>query len=221
MEMTIEKIQANFLILLGAIALIPAISLPGLSQLSEAAIQRVIGAGLMSEYPDGSFHGERGITRAELAAILVKTFQLQQRAIVDENAASSLVDVSSAHWAYDDIQWVVKTGIMSGYRPGYFYPDRPISRAEGFAIFTQAYGVLPLGNGEVDRILKRYTDGDLVPYWARQAIATALIEELVNLEGTQSISPLQPMTRSDMVYALDRYLEKQQNPGTIPDFPVD
>lgn len=182
-------------------------------------IQQVIDAGLMTQYPDGQFHPERGIVRAELAAILVKTFQLDRRE-TQTNAAVNIQDVAPSHWAYNDIQVVLETGIMSGYRDGMFYPDQPVTRAEGFAIFAQAFGVLMLNETDVSRILAAYPDAYQIPDWARQAMATALFEEFVNLGGNKYISPLEPMTRADIAYTLSQYLEKQENPGTIPEYPL-
>lgn len=181
-------------------------------------IQAVLEAGWMSRYPDGQFHPERGIVRAELAAIVVKTFQLEKR-LVSKNVSQNLPDVPASHWAASDIEIVLETGIMSRDRNGMFAPDRPVTRAEGFAIFAQAFGVFMLNDSDVNRILSSYTDGYQTPDWARQALATAIFEDLVNIGSNGSLSPLQPMTRADIAYALSQYLAKSQNPGTIPDIP--
>ncbi|MEB3830969.1 S-layer homology domain-containing protein [Phormidium sp. CCY1219] len=182
-------------------------------------IQQALDAGLMSNYPDGQFHPERKVMRAELAAIVVKTFQLEKRD-TQQNPPVAITDVPPSHWAYNDIAIVLETGIMSGYRDGMFYPDRPVTRAEGFAIFAQAFGVLLFDEADVSSILSQYPDAAEIPDWARQAMATALFEGLVNVRPNNSLSPLEPMTRADIAYSLSRYLAKQENPGTIPDLPM-
>ncbi|MCT7971869.1 S-layer homology domain-containing protein [Laspinema olomoucense] len=182
------------------------------------SIQQVIESGLMTQYPDGQFHPERGVVRAELASILVKTFQLEKRNTVTHQN-QPIPDVPSSHWAYRDIEIALETGIMKGDLTGKFHPNQPVTRAEGFAIFAQAFGVLMLNEADVNRILTSYQDGYQTPDWARQALATAIFEELVNIGNNNALNPLQPMTREDMAYALSQYLAKQHNPGTIPDVP--
>ncbi|MBW4491564.1 MAG: S-layer homology domain-containing protein [Oscillatoria princeps RMCB-10] len=187
------------------------------AQQALAPIDRVVAAGLMTNFPDGKFHPERVLTRAELAAVLVKTFKLDKRKPAQEASIILVPDVSNSHWAYNDIQVVLKTGVMSSYRDGLFFPDRKINRAEAFAIFAQAYGVFQFPDENIAEILSKYRDSDEIPDWAQKPMATALSEGFVNVEtGSKLINPLEPMTREDMVYTLSKYLERQQRPADIP-----
>ncbi len=208
----------KFLTLVSVTLLLQSLIISVRAQQPINPIQEVIEAGLMTQYPDGEFHPERGVVRAELASILVKTFKLEQR-VTGPNSSPSITDVPPSHWAYRDIEIALKAGIMKGDLAGKFHPNQPVSRAEGFAIFAQAFGVLMINDGDVNRILTSYRDGYQTPDWARQALATAIFEELVNVGSNDSLNPLEPMTRADMAYALSQYLAKQDNPGTIPDIP--
>lgn len=176
-------------------------------------IQQVVAAGLMNNYADGQFHAERFISRAELASILVKAFALDTRAAATQENLVEVQDVPASHWAFNDIQTVLKTGIMRGYRGNMFFPNQRVNRAEAFAIFAQAYGVYQFPDDTVAEILTPYPDAASVPTWARRSIATALNEGFVNIDAQGNIRPLQPVTRGDMAYALSRYLTKQQQPG--------
>jgi hypothetical protein len=208
----------KFLTLVSVTLLLPHLALPLGAQSPINPIETVLESGLMTRYPDGQFHPERGIVRAELAALLVKTFQLENR-VAHTNNNPIITDVPTSHWAYRDIEIALKMGIMKGDLTGRFHPNQAVTRAEGFAIFAQAFGVLMLNDGEVNRILNSYRDGYQTPDWARQALATAIFEDLVNMADNGGLNPLQPMTREDMAYALSQYLAKQGNPGTIPDIP--
>ncbi|MCT7986414.1 S-layer homology domain-containing protein [Laspinema sp. A4] len=208
----------KLLTVISATLLLQSLIISVQAQQSLNPIQIVLESGLMTPYSDGEFHPERGVVRAELASILVKTFQLDQRnTVTSQNQPIS--DVPPSHWAYKDIEIALKTGIMKGDLTGRFHPNQSVTRAEGFAIFAQAFGVLMLNDTEVNRILTSYRDGYQTPDWARQALATAIFEELVNVSNNNDLNPLQPMTRADMAYALSQYLAKQGNPGTIPDIP--
>jgi murein DD-endopeptidase / murein LD-carboxypeptidase len=77
----------------------------------------------------GSFRPEETLTRAQLAAILTRVFDLKQPA-VDQ----SFTDVSPSFWAYKDIQALAASGITTGYEDGTFRPEDTVTRAQ-FAVF--------------------------------------------------------------------------------------
>ena len=174
-------------------------------------IETVVAAGLMSKDADGNFQAEEALTRAQLASILVKTFQLEKR-IPKIQGTIPIADVPPSHWAYGDIQIVLRTETMGGDRAGVFSPDRTMKRAEGFAIFAQAYGVFQLDESTVAEVLNPYPDSAAIPTWFRKSIATALNEGFVNLTNSR-IEPDKTMTRGDMAYALARYLLLKQPPA--------
>lgn len=44
-----------------------------------------------------------------------------------------------SHWAYDDIDWCIERGLMTGYPDGSFKPDKPVTRAEMAVILHRIY----------------------------------------------------------------------------------
>lgn len=183
---------------------------------SSDPVQQVVAAGLMSADQNGNFHSEGILSRGELATILVKTFGLNKRS-ASQKPAIPLQDVSPSYPAYNDIQLVLKNNVMSGYRPGQFFPNQRVTRAEAFSIFAQAYGVFQFPDDSVADLLARYPDSGKIPEWARKSIATALYEGFVNVDPTTNqIKPEEPMTRGDMAYTLSKYLERQQTTAPIP-----
>lgn len=178
-------------------------------------VDRVLSAGLMKGYPDGSFHPEGHVTRAELAHILVKTFKVDVREPQTSNL-SNMSDVPVSHWAYDDIKTVLKTNVMEGYRAGQFYPNQAVTRGEGFAILAQAYGVFDFNDKQVQETLADYKDAAQLPSWSTKAVATAIHEGFVNTNESKGyIYPERPLTRGDMAYALSKYLDR-----TYQEFPA-
>jgi hypothetical protein len=178
-------------------------------------IDRVVQAGLMSRTANGDFAEQAFLSRAELASILVKTFQLDRRTS-SQNQTVEIQDVPRSHWAYNDIQTVLRSGVMTGYREGRFFPEQRVTRAEAFSIFAQAYGVFQFPDATVNGILSNYADAGSIPAWARKSMATALYEGFVNTDANGQINPLSPMTRGDMAYALSAYLSRQENPSGLP-----
>lgn len=179
-------------------------------QPSSDPTEQVLATGLMSNLPDGQFHPELLLSRAEIASILVKAFGLDKRASASGENLIEVKDVPNTNPAFNDIQIVLKTGIMKGYRDNMFFPNQKVTRAEAFAIFAQAYGVFQFPDKIVEAILAKYPDVASIPVWARKSLATSLNEGFVNTDKQNNINPLQPMTRGDMAYALSKYLERQQ-----------
>lgn len=213
--------------LLGTISLVALLqSFPAIVQaqaiessldIDSSTIQQVLNAKLMTNLPDGRFYPERLISRAELASILVKSFQLDKRQAAKQRNAVFVPDVPSSYWAFNDIQIVLKTDIMKGYRGNLFFPNQRITRAEALAIFAQAYGVFQFSDDSVSEILSPYADAATIPPWAKKAIATVVSEGFINTDPQGNLSPLRPMTRGDMAYLLSKYLQRQQQQ---PDTPV-
>lgn len=184
------------------------------------SIQKVIDAKLMSNFSDGKFYPERLINRAELATILVKTFHLEKRQAAPNITLTSPSDVPTSHWAFKDIQIVLRTDIMKGYRGNMFFPNQRVTKAEALAIFAQAYGVFQFPDETVNEILAPYPDAAAIPTWARKAIATVITEGFINTDAQGNILPLNPMTRGDMAYLLSKYLQRQQKQPETPEAPT-
>jgi ribosomal protein L27 len=185
---------------------------------SSGSIQQVVTAKWMTNFSDGQFYPERLLSRAELASIMVKVFRLDKRqAASKENLV--IPDVSSTNWAFNDIQTVLKTDIMKGYRGNAFFPNQKVTRAEALAIFAQAYGVFQFSDDAVNEILVSHPDEKYIPTWARKAIATVVTEGFINTDTQGNISPLRPMTRGDMAYVLSKYLQRQQQQPDTPEVP--
>ena len=181
-------------------------------------IQQVVDAKLMSNFADGNFYGERWLDRAQLATIMVKAFRLDKRQEALQEKLVVVADVPSSHWAFTDIQVVLKTNIMRGYRGNMFFPNQKVSRAEGLAIFAQAYGVFQFSDPTVDELLSPYPDSKFIPRWARKAIATVVAEKFVNIQDG-NIAPLKPMTRGDMAFVLSKYLQRKKPQPDTPKVP--
>ena len=81
-------------------------------------------------YPDGTFGGNKNITRAEFVAMLVRFIRVQ-------NEDCSFTDVSRDYWAYGCIATATKAGWIAGYTDGTFRPEQPITRAEAMTIINR------------------------------------------------------------------------------------
>ncbi|MCL2165000.1 MAG: S-layer homology domain-containing protein [Oscillospiraceae bacterium] len=91
--------------------------------------------GIVLGYPDGGFHPDDQITRAEFATIMSR--------FVPETptpATSEFADVPADHWAIQYISTCYANGWVIGYPDGTFMPESPITRAEAVTILNRALG---------------------------------------------------------------------------------
>jgi len=100
---------------------------------AQTHIEHLLGLGLISGFPDGTFKPNQTITRAQAASILANELSLTAQ-------AAAFPDVPVAHWANGAIGAIVAHGTMSGYPGGMFKPDQAMTRAEIASVLAIAYG---------------------------------------------------------------------------------
>ena len=93
-------------------------------------VSSMANGGYVEGYPDGTFGGDKMITRAEFVTILVRFFGLA-------NADCIFTDVSRSHWAYKYIATATAYGWLLGYEDGTFRPDQAITRAEAVTVINR------------------------------------------------------------------------------------
>lgn len=79
--------------------------------------------------PEGKFEPNKNLTRAEMADMLVKTFDLRSA------SGMKFADLDRDHWAYDAINILAANQITVGYDDGTFRPENEVTRTE-FAVFV-------------------------------------------------------------------------------------
>jgi hypothetical protein len=118
--------------------------------------------GIVDGYPDGTFQGENGITRAEFIKLLTVSFKLE----LDPKQILYFTDVEN-HWAIDYITKFASNGYILGYPDGTFKPDQEITRAEVVAIINRILTITSQANDDVIYF-------DLTPeHWAYGEIMAA------------------------------------------------
>ena len=108
------------------------------------AVSTLSSMGIITGYPDGTFHPNAAITRAEFAAIAAR-FDND-----GDKTAAKFSDIAT-HWAKDEISIAYNNGWITGYPDGTFGPQRDITCAETMTL--------------VNRVLNRQpeTEDDLLP----------------------------------------------------------
>lgn len=104
-------------------------------------------------------------------------------------------DMTTSHWAYEQIRDLSEQSIVIGYPDGTFQPDENVTRAEFASMAIKA-----LGQEHANVIQKiHYTDIDET-YWAYDAIEKAVYFELIsNDKDSDMFRPEDPVSRGEAI----------------------
>lgn len=104
-------------------------------------------------------------------------------------------DMTTSHWAYEQIKDLSEQSIVIGYPDGTFKPDENVTRAEFASMAIKALGQ---EHANVYQPIK-YKDIDET-YWAYDAIQKAVYFELIsNNSDTEEFRPEDPVSRAEAI----------------------
>ncbi|MDS3861933.1 S-layer homology domain-containing protein [Thermosynechococcaceae cyanobacterium BACA0444] len=159
----------------------------------QTCIESLVRRNIISGYPDGTFRPNAAVTRAEFAAMLSKAFPTAPI----NRSANQFSDVQSNFWAYSGIQNSSRTGFLSGYPGNYFRPNENIPRVQALVALASGLNYIPTSS--VDVTLENFNDANVIPEYARSAIAAATERQLVvNYPNVRDLQPTQLASRVDI-----------------------
>ncbi len=98
-------------------------------------VEAIKSAGITTGYPDGSYKPDGYVTRAEMAAFLVKALHLNKQPCTTK----PFVDVPTDAWYCPYVQAIKNAGITSGYPDGTYRPNEAVTRAIMAAFIDKAF----------------------------------------------------------------------------------
>ena len=107
------------------------------------AVSTLSNMGIVNGKPDGGFHPNDPITRAEFAAIAARFFVVEPGSEVPESPFSDI----AGHWANQYINLAYHLKVISGYPDGTYRPNNPILRAEAMTIVNNTLRRTPTREG--------------------------------------------------------------------------
>jgi hypothetical protein len=101
--------------------------------------------GIVTGFPDGSYHPADSVNRAEMAAFVARSLVTPTG---DEGLQSyqppdtpTFADVPASHWAYRYVEFLAERGIASGYADGTFQAAKACTRAEMAVYLARGFGL--------------------------------------------------------------------------------
>lgn len=153
---------------------------------------------------DTTFEPDRNITRAEFAALVVRSLGLSS-----VTSATYFKDVTSDAWYTGVVNAAAKAGIVDGYEDGTFRPNAQITREELAAMVVRSFEYAG-GKVEVDasaqaQILGQWSDANKI-VWGHLEVAKAIKAGLVNGMTDTTLETNGQATRAQTAAMLKRFL---------------
>ncbi len=175
-------------------------------EIGELANRRIV-AGM----PDGQFDPDRLVTRAEFAALLVRTLGVGNDSV--KHANTRFADVSAGDWYHRVVQSAVDAGLAAGDGNGAFRPNEPISRQEMAVMLDRALryveGTMRQPSAPMSPV---FADDADVADWSKRAIDTVVVAGLMNGMQPGMFAPHEPATRAQSAAVLHRLLQQARFP---------
>ncbi|GEM_PF-2518855 len=153
---------------------------------------------------DGVFDGDRNITRAEFAAMIVRALGLPA------HGQAAFSDVPAEAWYSGAVATAAEYGIVVGVGHNKFAPHTNISRQEAMAVLYNAAKLTPYVDQGIDNALIRtFRDYGTQSDWASAAVDYNLSNNFI-VGYDEAIRPQEYITRSEAASVILRLLQKAQ-----------
>ena len=103
----------------------------GSNTFSSGYVQSAYEEGYLSGFPDGTFKPSQSVTRAEMALLVSKMYNLPP----DSSNENPFTDIHTGMMSYESIRSLVQSGITVGYTDGTFKADEYMTRFS-FSVFV-------------------------------------------------------------------------------------
>lgn len=167
-------------LLTAILLLVPAFSVQAKEFDSESALNLLVSMKVMNGYPDGSYHLENYVTRAEFVKIAIAASDLRN-SVATNMTVSPFPDVPYSYWGAPYIKLAVSNKLITGYADASFRPNNYVTLEEAATICLKLLG---------------YTNDDFGSSWpyGQMGLANSL-----SLTEDIAISVGEAMTRGDVV----------------------
>ncbi|MDR6880905.1 S-layer homology domain-containing protein [Bacillus sp. 3255] len=171
---------------------------------AQADIELLANKWILNGMTDRQFVPEANVTRAEFAAMLVRSLGLA------ETKDNTFQDVPAADWFAGAVGAAYKAGLINGYEDGTFQPNALITREQMITMMMRA---MKAGGKDIqaDRsALSRFADHTVIGEWSKDAVSQALKAGLIQGMSDTEFAALEPATRAQAAVMLRRALQSLQ-----------
>lgn len=165
---------------------------------AEEEIDFLVKRGIIHGFSDGTFQGEKVVTKAQGAVMLVRALQLDTKGRPDPQ----FIDVSTNHWSYSEIAAAVDVGIFPKGKA--FQPNEELTRASAAEAIANAFQLERKG-------AKQFSDVKSTVK-IENSIAKVVENDIMSVNEDGNFKPFEPVTRAEFAVFLARALDSDYLP---------
>lgn len=172
---------------------------------AQADIELLASKLVVNGVTDNTFAPDSSITRAEFAALLVRSLGLSANA-----AAASFADVNASDWYAGAIGAAVQAKLVEGFSSNQFKPNDTITREQMAVMIARALtaaGHTSSSSGKTAELLAKFRDKASISTWAEGAVAQATEAKVITGMTGDTFVPAAKASRAQAVVMLKRLLQ--------------
>ena len=186
---------------------VPAVKFPDIvGHWAEDVIRDLEARGILTGYDDGNFKPDIGVTRQEIAVIMTRALDLEEKAAEYADKDTGFADDQNvAAWGRGAINLMVEMGIYTGYDDNEFKPNKTILRQELIAVVMRYAAMTEEGMKAV------FDDSHEIHGYAESFIAHASELGIVNGYPDGTFKPMNNVTRAEaakIIYGVIDYYKE-------------
>ncbi len=136
--------------------------------------------GIISGYPDNEYLPQKLVTRAEYAAMVIKTIGQENIPI---ETMYTFEDIDNSHWAWGYILRAINLDILKPASDSYFYPNDYVTRSEVITFLVNILKSEDIGKKEAIIALQNsFDDFDEIPDWFKVTAGKAEVLNVIAKE---------------------------------------
>lgn len=163
------------------------------------AVSDVVDQGLMKGVSGTSFDPDQQVSRSMLATVLYR-----MSGETWEGDRAGFPDVEPNTWYSDAVDWANAAGVIKGYDTGLFGVNDNITR-EQLVTMLYRYWLHLGGDASVQTDLTAFADAGTVSEYAREAMAWAVAQGLIQGRPGNLLAPAEGATRAELCTILVRF----------------
>jgi hypothetical protein len=168
---------------------------------AEFYISKVYDENIIKGYPNGYFQPDQSVTRAEFAAMINKTFDLDK---LGGDDSITYNDVPASAWYYNDVERAVIAGYAGGYSDNTFRPNNPITREEAAVMLDRM-----ISAGKKNGAVKSFADAKSIDTWATASISKLNGKGYMGAYDDGKLHPTDPLTRAQTSKIISDILDNE------------
>lgn len=173
---------------------------------AEDVIRDLEARGILAGYEDGTFRPDIGVTRQEIAVIMTRALDLEEKAAEYAAKDTGFADDNDvAAWGRGAINLMVEMGIYTGYDDNEFKPNKTILRQELIAVVMRYAAMTEEG------LQAAFVDSEEIHGYAESFIAHASELGIVNGYPDGTFKPMNNVTRAEaakIIYGVIDYYKE-------------